>query len=50
MAAVLRGRAELADVRSFIGELYGPDLHANGSRHWLARRSASCRQPHWRWR
>ena len=28
MAAVLRGRAELADVRSFIGELYGPDLHA----------------------
>ena len=28
MAPVRRGRGELADVRSFIGELYGPDLHA----------------------
>jgi Transposase DDE domain len=28
MGTVLRGRSDLADVRSFIGELYGPDLHA----------------------
>ena len=28
MTPVRRGRGELADVRSFIGELYGPALHA----------------------
>jgi Transposase DDE domain len=28
IAAVLRGRGKLADVRSFIAELYGPDLQA----------------------
>jgi hypothetical protein len=28
MGSVLTGRSNLADVRSFIGELYGPDLHA----------------------
>ena len=28
MAPVRIGRGELADVRSFIGELYGPVLHA----------------------
>jgi hypothetical protein len=32
MGSVLRGRSNLADVRSFIGELYGPDLHAKTGR------------------
>ena len=28
MATVRQGRADVADVRAFIGELYGPTLHA----------------------
>ena len=28
MATVRQGRADVADVRAFIGELYGPSLHA----------------------
>ena len=28
MARAVRGKAGLADVRGFIGGLYGPDLHA----------------------
>jgi hypothetical protein len=51
VATVRQGRADVADVRAFISELYGPSLHAKRIASLAGATLGVMRaEPHWRWR